>query len=173
MTVVAVAADAGMTHANVYRYFPSRTALLDAVAGRWLREVEAALAGIADAPDPVEDKLERLVQALAGAQRRALRGDPHVFAVHRQATLEARPLARRHRARLRQLVEGVVDEGAAGFAFELRDRDRAVVLVFDALHRFTHPICVEMDAEMPTDLWEARLATTLKVVLRALRLDRL
>ena len=27
-TVVGVAADAGMTHANVYRYFPSKAALL-------------------------------------------------------------------------------------------------------------------------------------------------
>lgn len=171
--MVAVAAAAGMTHANVYRYFPSRTALLDAVAGRWLRELETALAAIADAPDPAEDKLERLLLALAHGQRRALRDDPHVFAVHREATLASRPLARRHRARLRQLVEGVVDEGSAGFAFDLRDRDRAAALVFDALHRFTHPACIAMDATMPADIWAARLATMLRTVLRSLRLDRL
>ena len=63
VTVVAVAAEAAMTHANVYRYFPSKDALLDAVAGRWLRAVETELAGIADAPDPPDDKIERLLTA--------------------------------------------------------------------------------------------------------------
>ena len=169
LTVVGVAAAAGMTHANVYRYFPSRGALVDAVAGRWLREVEAALAGIADAPDPADDKLERLILALARAQRRALGRDPHVFAVHRDATASARPLSRRHRARLRTLIEGVIDAGLGAQAFDLRDRDRGVAFVFDVAHRFTHPVCLELDAEMPADLWEARLAAVLRAMLRTLR----
>lgn len=111
VTVVGVAAEAGMTHANVYRYFPSKTALVDAVAGRWLREVEAELGAIADAPDPADDKLERLLLALASMQREVLARDPHLFAVHRDATVESRPIARRHRGRLRQLVERVIEEG--------------------------------------------------------------
>ena len=82
VTVVAVAAEAGMTHANVYRYFPSKDALLDAVAGRWLRDVEARLAGIADAPDPADDKIERLPQAPATGQRDARVDEPKLFAVH-------------------------------------------------------------------------------------------
>ena len=36
-SVVGVAADAGMTHANVYRYFSSKTALLDKVVASGLR----------------------------------------------------------------------------------------------------------------------------------------
>jgi AcrR family transcriptional regulator len=36
-TVVGVAADAGMTHANVYRYFSSKTALIDEVVASGLR----------------------------------------------------------------------------------------------------------------------------------------
>ena len=34
VTVVGVAQEAGMTHANVYRYFPSKAALIDALAGQ-------------------------------------------------------------------------------------------------------------------------------------------
>ena len=34
-TVVAIARDAGMTHANVYRYFPSKEALVDAITAAW------------------------------------------------------------------------------------------------------------------------------------------
>ena len=48
-----------MTHANVYRYFPSRAALVDAVVDVWLKATERRLAEIADGPDPADDKLER------------------------------------------------------------------------------------------------------------------
>jgi AcrR family transcriptional regulator len=64
-TVVAVAEEAGMTHANVYRYFPSRVALIDAVVDLWLKATERKLADIADGPDPADDKLERLILGLA------------------------------------------------------------------------------------------------------------
>ena len=65
ITVVGIADAAGMTHANVYRYFANKAALIDAVAGQWLRGMEATIAEIADSPDPADDKLERLIQAWA------------------------------------------------------------------------------------------------------------
>ena len=73
VTVVGIADAAGMTHANVYRYFSSKAALIDAVAGQWLSGMEATIADIADAPDPADDKLERLIQAWARAHRDLLR----------------------------------------------------------------------------------------------------
>ena len=33
-TIVGVAQEAGMSHANIYRYFPSKTGLLDAVTAQ-------------------------------------------------------------------------------------------------------------------------------------------
>ncbi|RZK85941.1 MAG: TetR/AcrR family transcriptional regulator [Methylobacterium sp.] len=153
VTVVAVAAEAGMTHANVYRYFPSKDALLDAVAGRWLRDIETRLAGIADAPDPADDKIERLLTALAALQRDALQDEPNLFAVHLDATVAARPIARRHRVRLRSLVERVIEEGMATGTFSARDRERAIAYIFDASYRFTHPLAIQHDAEVPRDAY--------------------
>ncbi|QRE72771.1 TetR/AcrR family transcriptional regulator [Methylobacterium aquaticum] len=173
VTVVGVAAEAGMTHANVYRYFPSKTALVDAVAGRWLREVEAELGAIADAPDPADDKLERLLLALASMQREVLARDPHLFAVHRDATVESRPIARRHRGRLRQLVERVIEEGMNAGTFSLRDRERGIAFIFDTTHRFLHPVSIQLDAEMPRDLIETRLGAVIRAMLRILRIGTL
>ena len=42
-TVVGVAHEAGMTHANVYRYFASKTALYEEITASWLRPIEARL----------------------------------------------------------------------------------------------------------------------------------
>ena len=169
VTVVAVAAEAGMTHANVYRYFPSKDALLDAVAGRWLRDVETHLGNIADAPDPADDKIERLLTALAALQRDALTNEPNLFAVHLDATVESRPIARRHRVRLRSLVERVVEEGMAAGAFSARDRERAIAYIFDASYRFTHPLAIQQDADVPRDLVDARLGAVIHAIQRVLR----
>lgn len=169
VTVVAVAAEAGMSHANVYRYFPSKDALLDAVAGRWLREIETRLAGIADAPDPPDDKIEHLLVALSLAQRAILADEPHLFAVHLDATIASRPIARRHRGRLRTLIEHVVEEGIGTGSFAARDHERAIAYIFDASYRFTHPLAIEHDSDLPADLLDARLGAVIHAIQRALR----
>jgi AcrR family transcriptional regulator len=168
VTVVAVAEEAGMTHANVYRYFPSKAALVDAVAGRWLKALEATLAVVADAPDPADDKLERLIQALARAHRNLLVEDRHLFDVYCTATETSRALIRKHRNRLRHLIERVVDEGIATGKFEPRDRERALAFVGDATFRFTNPIAARLDSEIPRDILDQRLAATIRVIVRAL-----
>ena len=169
LTIVAVSAEAGMTHANVYRYFVSKEALLDAVVERWLRLVEAELARIADAPDPADDKIEHLLTALASVQRETLAHEPNLFAVHLDATVAARPIARRHRVRLRSLVERVVEEGIATGAFVARDRERVIAYIFDASYRFTHPLAIQQDADLPRDLGEARLSAVILAILKMLR----
>lgn len=168
VTVVGVAEAAGMTHANVYRYFPSRAALIDAVAARWLKGLEATLAEIADAPDPADDKLERLLLAIAHAHRDLLVRDRHLFDVYVDAAESSRAVIRKHRARQRQLVDRVVDEGIATGLFEPRDRERALGFVTDAVFRFTNPVAVRLDADMPDDVIASRLAAAIRAAQRVL-----
>ena len=168
VTVVGIADAAGMTHANVYRYFTNKAALIDAVAGQWLREMEATIADIADSPDPADDKLERLIQAWAGTHRELLQDNRHLFDVYCMATETARPLIRKHRARMRRLIERVLDEGIATGKFEPRDRERAIAFISDAVYRFINPLTVRLDAEVPQDVLDQRLATMIRVILQAL-----
>ena len=65
-----------MTHGNVYRYFPSKEALFDAVTEQWLKPVEATYRMIADAPDPAFDKLERMIVFVHRSYRDKLESDP-------------------------------------------------------------------------------------------------
>jgi AcrR family transcriptional regulator len=168
ITVVGIADAAGMTHANVYRYFTNKAALIDAVAGQWLREMEATIADIADSPDPADDKLERLIQAWARVHRDLLKEDRHLFDVYCTATETSRPLVRKHRARMRQLIERVLDEGIVTGKFDPRDREKAHAFISDAVYRFINPLTVRLDAEVPQDILDQRLATMIRVVLRAL-----
>ena len=168
LRIVAVAEAAGMTHANVYRYFPSRGALIDAVVDVWLKATERRLADIADGPDPAHDKLERLILALARANRDLLSEDPHLFAALSEAVAQRHAISRRNRTRVRALFERVIDEGIASGAFEPRDRDRAIAFVIDATHRFIHPAVLALEADVPQASVDTRLSTLIQIALRVL-----
>lgn len=167
--LVAVAEEAGMTHANVYRYFASREELLDAVAAAALKPIETHLADVAGAPDPADDKLERMILALARGYRDLLERAPRTFELYTTAVAGSRPLARRHLGRVRRLFVEVIDEGRAAGMFAVSDRDAALAFLVDALHRFTHPASVLIDADRTRSMVDQRLRVSVRIVLRVMR----
>lgn len=168
LRIVAVAEEAGMSHANVYRYFPSKADLIDAVTSAWLKGVEGNLADVAAAPDPADDKLERMVLALARDMRERAESEPRLFEMFTDAFDRNRGVARKHRIRVRSLIDRVIDEGLSVGAFEASDKDRAVVLVLDCMHRFINPLSVRQDVPMPRAAYDQRLSAAMRVVLRSL-----
>jgi AcrR family transcriptional regulator len=172
-TIVAIARDASMSHANVYRYFPSKEALIDAVTAQWLKPLETGLRDIADGPDPADDKLERMLSAIQRAYRNELDSEPNLFLIFAAAVEEGRGIARKHRSRVQSEIQRVVEEGMTGGLFAFPDTRRALATVFDALHRFLHPVSVRMDRDIPGAQLEARFAVMLRLALRALATPRI
>ncbi|MBB3809257.1 TetR/AcrR family transcriptional regulator [Pseudochelatococcus contaminans] len=168
VTVVGIAEEAGMTHANVYRYFPSKEALIDAVVADALKPVELMMADIAGAPDPADDKLERLTLALAHAYRDLADRDRAIFALYADIAAQNRSVARRHRGRVFMFVERVVDEGAAIGIFRLRDREVAMSFLADIFFRFSHPSAILLDLARPREVMEQRFSMLISVALRTL-----
>ncbi len=171
-TVVGVAADAGMTHANVYRYFPSKTALLDEVVASGLRPLEARLREAAEGADPAYDKLERMLLAVHRDYRMKLDDDPELFDLLVDALIRNRPSARKHRSRVQTEIQRAYEEGVASGAFALTDRRRAMSLIFDAAHRFIHPVALRLDRDSAPHAVATRFETVLAITLRALRSGR-
>jgi AcrR family transcriptional regulator len=172
-TVVGLAADAGMTHANVYRYFPSKIALLDEVTASWLRPLEAILREAAESADPAYDKLERMLMAIHRDYRRKLDADPALFDLLIEALDENRSSARKHRARVQSEIQRVVEDGVASGAFAMSDRRRAMSLIFDASHRFIHPLSLRLDRDAAISAVATRFEVVIAIILRALRTGRL
>src|SRR5207253_11376375 len=59
-----VAAAAGVSRATLYRYYPDREALLDALASHALADAAARLADAGLERAPVDEAIERIVRAL-------------------------------------------------------------------------------------------------------------
>lgn len=171
-TVVGVAQEAGMSHANVYRYFPSRTGLLDAVTAHWLKPLEARLQSTAQGADPAYDKLERMLSDCARTYGDTLADDPNLFALFAAAIDKSRSVARKHRGRLQGEVQKVVEEGMANGVFAITDQKRAMALVFDMTHRFLQPAALLADATLPRAAMAARFDWVMRLLLRALRSGR-
>ena len=172
-TVVSIAQAAGMSHANVYRYFPSKAALLDAVTDAWLRPIEKGLKDIADGPDPARDKLERLASAIHRAYRRKLDEDPALFGVFASVASRQGPIVRRHRGRILGTIRRVMEEGVSSGAFLLEDLRPAIALFVDALARFLIPDQLLLDRDSSAVEMEARMERVTQVVLRAITTGRI
>ena len=161
-----------MTHANVYRYFPAKTALLDEVVASGLRPLEARLREAVEGADPAYDKLERMLIAVHRDYRSKLDDDPELFDLLVDALTRNRPSARKHRARVQSEIQRVYEEGVASGAFAMTDRRRAMSLIFDAAHRFIHPVALRLDRDSSSQAVAARFETVLAITLRALRTGR-
>lgn len=168
MTVVSVAETAGMTHANVYRYFPSKAALADAVTMQWIKPIEVALSDATTASDPAMDKLGRMILLLANGYRQRLDDEPELFLLFADAMAQARPVARKHRARIRQLLERVMDEALPADGGSRQTRNRALALLFDGVQRFLFPPCLLADRDVSRPDWDRRLEAVLDAVLRGI-----
>ena len=67
---VDVARALDVSHGSVYRHFPSKASLRQAVAKRWLERVSAPLAKIAEGSGPAPERLERWLRTLCTAKQK-------------------------------------------------------------------------------------------------------
>ncbi|MBK1696764.1 TetR family transcriptional regulator [Rhodovibrio salinarum] len=137
--VVDVARALGVSHGSVYRHFPTKAALRDAVASRWLARVSAPLRAIAEADGPATERLQRWLRALAEAKRHKVRDDPELFATYHAIAEESREVVRAHVDELVGDLARIVADGQREGVFHVRDAEAAARGVFDATQRFHHP----------------------------------
>ena len=86
--VVDVARALGVSHGAVYRHFPSKQALREAVTRRWLDQFHTLL-------DPIDDPREWL-HALLNAKRSVALEDPELFATYAALVTEQSAVEQEH-----------------------------------------------------------------------------
>ena len=110
--VVDISRALEMSHGNIYRHFPSKKALLDAVAHRWLHTLLGPLEAIVtDTKRSAAARLTDWFDALRKMKLKKLREDPELFRMHLYITESARELVDEHVAKLLNQVERIIAAG--------------------------------------------------------------
>jgi AcrR family transcriptional regulator len=168
-TVVDVARALDVSHGSVYRHFPSKASLREAVAKRWLDRVNAPLEQIAEESGPAPARLERWLRTMVAIKHKKVFDDPEMFATYLTLAREACKVVKAHKEGLVDQVAHILSDGVKQGVFEVADVKATARAVFDATVRFHHPAHADewSDPELP-----ARIDATLALLLRGLEVCR-
>jgi AcrR family transcriptional regulator len=139
-TVVDVARALGVSHGSVYRHFPSKAALREAVTQRWLTrglDELAALAGDTDALPSA--RLRNWLGALLISKRAMASGDPELFATYMELAAEHGAMAGKYVEDLLCQLRAIVTDGIATGDFADVEAEETARAIFNATSRFHHP----------------------------------
>jgi AcrR family transcriptional regulator len=138
-TVVDVARALDVSHGSVYRHFPSKASLREAVAKRWLDRANAPLEKIAEASGSAPTRLERWLRALFAIKHKKVCDDPEMFATYLALAQEACDVVKAHKERLVGQIAHILSDGVKQGVFQLTDAKTSARAIFDATVRFHHP----------------------------------
>ncbi|MEV8321745.1 TetR family transcriptional regulator [Kitasatospora sp. NPDC059811] len=138
-TVVDVARILGVSHSSVYRHFPSKAALREAVTQRWLDQAHHQLAFISTEPGSAVEQLHRWLVTLFAAKRKKALDDPELFATYMVLVEENSGIVEAHIDTLVTQIAQIVQDGMERKEFKLAHILSTARAVFDATSPFHDP----------------------------------
>jgi AcrR family transcriptional regulator len=138
-TVVDVARALDVSHGSVYRHFPSKASLRQAVAKRWLDRVNAPLQEVVESSGPAPAKLDRWLRTMISIKHKKVCEDPEMFATYLTLAQEACQVVKAHKDGLVDQIAQILSEGVEQGLFEVADLKTSARALFDATSRFHHP----------------------------------
>jgi AcrR family transcriptional regulator len=139
-TVLDVSRALGVSHGTVYRHFSNKATLVEAVTERWLAQVIAPLATIADGTGPALERMRSWFDALTATKRQLASDDPEMFDTYVALMEQAPQMVDRHTSALLEQLAAIVASGARQGEISCADPERTARAAFHAMSRFHHPM---------------------------------
>jgi AcrR family transcriptional regulator len=165
--VADIAAELHMSPANIYRFFSSKLAIVEAICQRFLGDVEEKGWAVVRSKAPASQRLERLVVEIMAFHRENLVSERRVNDIVMVAMEQSWDSIKAHKELMRTMFEAIVRDGIAAGEFASADPRRDAELVFRSLVSFCHPVLLAdcMGEGMDVDA-EAR--ASVRFLIRAL-----
>ncbi|WP_407151698.1 TetR family transcriptional regulator [Bradyrhizobium sp. ORS 86] len=168
-TVVDVARALDVSHGSVYRHFPSKASLRDAVAKRWLDRANEPLCKLATGSGPAPERLEKWLRTAFAIKQKKVCDDPEMFATYLALAQEAREVVEAYKDKQVELIARILSDGIAQGVFQIDDVKATARAVFDATVRYHHPAHAE---EWAKPECAARIDALMALLLRGLEAPR-
>jgi AcrR family transcriptional regulator len=165
--VADIAGELDMSPANIYRFFPSKDAIVEAICRRFLAEIEAKAWAVARAKGPANERLERLILQILSYHKKNVLAEQRVNDLVLAAIESSWDAIRAHKDVMRTVVEVILRDGIAAGEFEPVEPREAAELVLRSVLAFTHPMMIGQCIEQGEDL-EAQARASIRFTLRAI-----
>ena len=164
--VADIAAELKMSPANVYRFFPSKNAIVEAICQRCLGELEDRAWVAARSRGSAAERIEQVVLEILSYHKKNLVTDQRVNDMVLAAIELSWEAIRVHKDHVRMVFESLVREGVEAAEFEPVDPRETSRLLFISLVHFCHPVLVAEYLQDQGDL-EGDARATVRFLLRA------
>ncbi|MFC0332817.1 TetR family transcriptional regulator [Paenibacillus sepulcri] len=139
-SVVDVARALQVSHGTIYRHFPSKAALREAVTERWLHQISDPLATISiQSEGMAAERLRLWFETLVQSKRKYAAEDPEMFAMYTAVTLESVDMIKSHIHNLILQVSRIIERGMQLLEFKSGEPELMANAMFIATSRFHHP----------------------------------
>jgi AcrR family transcriptional regulator len=165
--VADIAAELHMSPANVYRFFDSKNAIVEAICRRCLSEVEEKAWAVARSKAAAAQRLERLILEILAYHRENLVTEHRVNEMVVAAIEQNWGTIRAHKDVIRNVIELILRDGIDSGEFERVDPRETAELIMRAVVPFTNPLVVGQCLEEGDDL-EAQARASVRFLLRAI-----
>jgi AcrR family transcriptional regulator len=165
--VADIAAELGMSPANVYRFFPSKNAIVEAICRRCLSELDEKAWAVARSRGPAAARLERLVLEILSYHRDNLLTDKRVNDIVLIAIEDSWDAIEKHKEVIRKVVELILRDGIEAGEFEPVDPPETARLMMRSLVGFMHPVLISQCLSLEEDI-EAEARASVRFLLRAI-----
>ena len=166
LAVTDVARALKMSHANVYRFFENKAALIDTLVRRWLGRLEGPLAKIAAEDGPAPERLQRWALTLHRQKREKVSGDPEMFAAFDKAADRTGNAVQAHLSALDAQLGAIIADGRAQGVWP-NPAPTASQDVFAAISAFSHPGIVQANGAADRSEQLLRVVNLMEAGLRA------
>ena len=165
--VADIASELRMSPANVYRFFPSKTAIVQAICQRCLNELDEKAWAVARSKASASERLERLQLEILTYHKENLLEDQKVNDIVQVAMEESWDAIMAHKERIRSVLELVLRDGIDAGEFEPVDPRETSMHLFKACVGYCHPVLIAQGLQEGRDL-EAETRSLIHFLLRAI-----
>jgi AcrR family transcriptional regulator len=170
-TVADIAAELEMSPANVYRFFSSKNAIVEAICKHCLSDVEEKAWTVARSKAPAAERMERLILGILAYHMENFYTEKRVNELVVAAMESSWDAIKAHKQIMLNVAELIVRDGIAAGEFEPVDPRETADLIMRSVLVFTHPLIVGQCLEEGQDL-ETEARASVRFLLRAITLKR-
>lgn len=165
--VADIAAELDMSPANIYRFFSSKHAIVEAICQKALAELETKAWAVARSPGTASQRLEQLIMATVNYHKDNFLTERRVHDMVLVAIEHSWDVIRAHKQVMHSIAERLVREGIEAGEFDPVDPQVTARHIMRSLVAFLHPVLIVQCLEDHEDL-DTEPRAALRFLLRSI-----